>query len=980
MASSHSFELGRYVVMGTLGRGGMGVVFKAFDSTLDRLVALKVLHREVDEMHTSRLRREAQAMAKLSHPNVVQVYEVGEADGQTFVAMEMVAGQRLDEWMRQHPRPQWRACVDVFSALGAGLAAAHEQGLVHRDFKPGNAIIDDDGRPRVLDFGLARHRDELTEDGTVESARTREQEGGPLEASLTRTGTILGTPAYMPPEQMSGALTDARSDQFSFCVALYEALYGQRPYPGDTLAALKVSLQGGMSDPAPRGSAVPASLRTVVLRGLAIAPEERWPSMEALLEQLRDLATPRRRRGAALAVVVGMAAVGAGLELPRYAEWSERCTGARAQLDGIWDDARRQQVEAAVLGTNLPYAADTWKRVEPRLDDYAQTWAARHTEACEMTRLRGEQTEEAMSLRMACLRTRRTALDAAVTVLVQADDTAVRNAVKLTSGLPELHYCDDLDALERQRQRVPPPEDPQVAEEVEGERERLAEIEAMYVAGLFAAALEEVERVVTRAEALGYGPLLAEARGKRGQLREANGLYVEAEKELTEAYTLAVEHDHETVQLSSASLLVFLVGTRLQRPAPGRQWSRVAQPLAVRIGEPRGVATSWGNLGLLLTSQGEYDEAQKAHANALATMEDALGAEHFAVARHSNNMGTVFDFKGEFEQAQAAHERTLRILEAALGPAHPDVAGSCNNLGIVLWSRGRYEEARSTFERALRILEKALGRDHPVVAQTLNNLGIALESQGRYGEAQRAYERALRVLENALGPDHPVVARSWDNLGNVLTSQGQYKEASESHERALRIRETAQGAEHPEVANSWNNLGVALSNQGKYEEAKDALQRARDLWQEALGPDHPDVSNSWDNLGTVLRKQGEHEEAKAAFAEALAIRDKALGPEHPEVAATLVGLATVALEQDDFDAARAYGERAVSIRERGEVGPEELAEARLVLARALWSEPGQRDRARRLAEQARSGFAEAGAGQREGLAEAEQWLAKHHEH
>ncbi|MCA9707646.1 MAG: serine/threonine protein kinase, partial [Myxococcales bacterium] len=154
--SSASFELGRYVITGTLGRGGMGVVYKAFDPPLDRRVALKVLHKELDEQHTIRLRREAQAMAKLSHPNVVQVYEVGTVEGRTFVAMELVRGQTLRRWMRQRPRPSWRQCVEVFVQVGKGLAAAHDRGLVHRDFKPGNAIIDDKGRPRVLDFGLAR--------------------------------------------------------------------------------------------------------------------------------------------------------------------------------------------------------------------------------------------------------------------------------------------------------------------------------------------------------------------------------------------------------------------------------------------------------------------------------------------------------------------------------------------------------------------------------------------------------------------------------------------------------------------------------------------------------------------------------------------------------------------------------------------------------------------------------------------------------
>ncbi|MCX4246011.1 serine/threonine-protein kinase [Paraliomyxa miuraensis] len=225
--SAGELTLGRYVVLGTLGAGGMGVVLRAYDRQLDRQVALKVLQRGLDEHHTIRLRREAQALARLSHPNVVQVYEVGELDGHTFVAMELVEGKTARAWAEQRPRPDWRACLRLYVQLGAGLAAAHEQGLVHRDFKPGNAIVDDKGRARVLDFGLARqdeqeHELEDTVTNELEPDHGRRQAVLTSSESITRTGSVLGTPAYMPHEQMVGRPADARSDQFSFCASLYE--------------------------------------------------------------------------------------------------------------------------------------------------------------------------------------------------------------------------------------------------------------------------------------------------------------------------------------------------------------------------------------------------------------------------------------------------------------------------------------------------------------------------------------------------------------------------------------------------------------------------------------------------------------------------------------------------------------------------------------------------------------------------------------
>ncbi len=296
-------RIGRYVVQGTLGSGGMGTVLEAIDPGLDRRVALKVLHRELDERHTTRLRREAQALAKLSHPNVVQVYEVGEVDGQTFVAMEKVTGRTLRDWVSRSPRPGWRECVDVYLQVGEGLVAAHEQGLVHRDFKPANAIIDAKGRVRVLDFGLARKVDGSYDDDSPQWVASKTDPEPVLDVSLTRTGAVLGTPAYMPPEQMRGEEADRRSDQFSFCVSLFEAVYGERPFEGKTIPALMQVMADGKLRPPPKGTKVPGRLRAALERGLAADPKQRWESMEALLEQLRRVVKPQRARWSAWTVM-----------------------------------------------------------------------------------------------------------------------------------------------------------------------------------------------------------------------------------------------------------------------------------------------------------------------------------------------------------------------------------------------------------------------------------------------------------------------------------------------------------------------------------------------------------------------------------------------------------------------------------------------------------------------------------------------------
>jgi len=356
-------QLGRYVVLDSLGQGGTGVVLRAYDRELDRTVALKVLHRGLDERCTQRLRREAQAMAKLSHPNVVQVYEVGEVEDQTFVAMELCKGKTLHEWMQQRPRPSWQACVELFVQLGAGLAAAHERGLVHRDFKPGNAIVDAKGRARVLDFGLARRDLEVGDDPStgLEKVRTEFRAARPLEASLTASGVVMGTPAYMAPEQVAGLEADARSDQFSFCVSLFEAVYGERPYAGGSLLAISASMRARAVRLAPKGREVPMALRRALLRGLSLRPDERWPSMEVLLEELRRLIAPRRRRWMALAVSVGLVAVGGGMgamqsvaQATTSLSQPERCRDLEASQAEVPPPEDRAAAErAAALGDEL---------------------------------------------------------------------------------------------------------------------------------------------------------------------------------------------------------------------------------------------------------------------------------------------------------------------------------------------------------------------------------------------------------------------------------------------------------------------------------------------------------------------------------------------------------------------------------------------------------------------------------------------------
>ncbi len=755
--------VGRYVVLGRLGSGGMGTVLKAYDEALDRAIAVKLLHAGVAERHAGRLTREAQALAKLSHPNVVHVYEVAQTEDQWFIAMEMVHGQTVRQW--QEARPSWRDCVDVYLQAGEGLAAAHAQGLVHRDFKPDNCIVDEQGNVKVLDFGLVREVNAPSTRPVDEVPLTDEDVVGPR--SLTRTGAVLGTLAYMPLEQLEGKPVDARSDQFGFCVSLYEAVYGERPFAGDSAPRLLVALYEHQIEPAPRGTRVPARLRRALLRGLSRDPSERWPSMEPLLAELSDLVTPRRRVGPALWVGGGLLAVAAGLwQLGRT---EAPCHGAREQLSGVWDDGRRHEVRTALLATDLPHAADTWQGVEGRLDDYADVWVERHREVCEATSVRQEQSAEVMDLRMACLSTRRLELRETVRVLADANETTVTRAVGMVAGLRGLSACDDVEVLQAQ---LPPPDDAEVAAEVEAQRESVLRTYSLRNAGEYEVAFAEAQRVVEHAETLGHAPLLAEAWLLRGLVHEGRGEYAEAERDLQQAYLLAAEHGHQEVEVKAVSMLTAVVGQRQARHDRGLQWGMTALALARGLrADPMLEANALVDIGAVLDDKGERTEALERYREGLAIEQEVLGARHPAVATLLNNMGAVLFATGQHDESLDHHRRAREIWEDSLGDRHPYVGSSYNNIGEVLHRQGELEDALSHYQRAQTIWEASLGPRHPHVAAALTNVGRVWSERGDLEKARAHHARALTIRREALGAEHPAVAESQGYLAQLQELQ-----------------------------------------------------------------------------------------------------------------------------------------------------------------------------------------------------------------
>jgi tetratricopeptide (TPR) repeat protein/predicted Ser/Thr protein kinase len=765
--------VGRFVLIGLLGRGGMGEVYAAYDPELDRKVAVKILRgRSADG--EARLLREAQAIAKLQHPNVVVVYDVGSFRDTVFIAMEFVDGHTLGHWMNAERR-SWRETLRIFQAAGRGLEAAHELGMVHRDFKPENVMLTKDGQVRVMDFGLAR---QVGEEGEAAEApapappaadpdATMPLEGGAkpvslqssagyLSLKLTQTGVQVGTPAYMAPEQFAAKRSDARTDQFSFCVALYEALYGQRPFGGDSVLALMTNVLEGAVRPAPEKARVPSWIRRVLLRGLSTDPDARYPSMKALLAALEaDPWVPRRRwltAAAGAVVVAGLvfaaSRVGSGART--------MCAGGGARFAGVWEPGsgsspRREAIRAAFAGTGKSFAAQTFAATARVLDDYVTRWTAMYRSACEATNVRGEQSAEVLDLRMACLGGRVENVRALTDVFAKADGDVVVNAVSAAGALPPLDACADVEAL---RAVVKPPEDPATRKRVGELGDELARLTAIRDAGGCVEARQRGGKLVEDIRATGYRPLLARALNVVAYL---GNFCVEPELSVVrskEAYYAAVAGRDDEAAVYAGSQVALFMANRLGRPAEARDWLELTHATLAHVPARKDL------MGYTLTAEGSVlgaehrpDAFVATAREAVAKTQEAFGPDHYLVLTGLMNLGDALQAVGRYEEAVAADEAAIAATTRVLGPDHPIVASMSSNACEALNHAGRYAEALPRCRRAMEIWAID-GVDAIFRSYGQTGIGLALVGLGRPGEAVAPLEEALaaRVAGHLAGP------------------------------------------------------------------------------------------------------------------------------------------------------------------------------------------------------------------------------------
>lgn len=817
-------SLGRYQVVGFLGAGAMGEVYLANDPKLGRRVALKVLRvergRDTPELR-ARLVREAQAMARLSHPNVVAVYEVGDEAGQVFVAMEFVDGESLRRW---HPRAGgWREVLAAWLEAGRGLAAAHARGLVHRDFKPDNVLRGSDGRVRVTDFGLAADID----DSLVAALGGAITDSGNVR--LTQTGALVGTPAYMAPEMLEQRGTGPASDQFAFCVALVEALTGRRPMDGQTLAELKAAR--GRGPDFAEAAGVPAQVWRALRRGLATEPQARWPAMEPLLDELSKALAPPRRWPLALAAGVAVSAVVGGLVASKLQTPS--CEVPADALAGVWDDAQRVRVQEGLAKVSAPFAKSASARIVQVLDARARRWKEARREACEATWVARTQSEQLLDLRMRCLDRARDELGAVAALFTTADEATVTQASGVLASLQPLAWCADPRLLSS---TVTPPTPAQLAP-VTAVREALARSLPL-IAAKPPAAVETLVTLDARAKETGYAPLSAEVLAHLAEAHLAASDAKKAEDAARLAITSADAVGDDVDRARALLTLIDAVGPEQARWAEGEAFARDARAVVQRLGnDSRLLALLELRVGKLHYTQSRYAEALPHYQRALALREELFGKDDPQVAEVLQLLAICTGSLGKLDEAKALYERALRIREAALGPDHPDVAATLNTLGIDASDRGDYEAAQAYFERALAVRIKALGPEHSRVGHVLNNLAGVQLSLGAAPAALASIDRAIAVEGKSLGADHPSLAEPWQLKCEIEAALGHEQEATAACETALRITLAKRAPTHVRVGLVHLSWGEALLTLGKPGEALSHLKDVREPLSARVGPD-----------------------------------------------------------------------------------------------------------------------------------------------
>ncbi|MCR9164304.1 MAG: protein kinase domain-containing protein [Nannocystaceae bacterium] len=800
-------ELGRYIVVRTLGAGAMGTVYLAYDPELDRKVALKLLLGADSPKRRLALLREAQALAKLTHPNVVAVHDVGEHDGNVYVAMELVEGVTLREWLALAPR-SWRGVLDVFLEACRGLEAAHRRGLIHRDFKPDNVMIADSGRVLVMDFGLARPTTEAQREGDD----ALEDLSGSLLTEAT-VGRVAGTPAYMAPEQALASGLSPAADQFAFCVSLWEALYGRRPFDGPTYPELLRNTAEGRFGEMPSNRRVPRWLRRVLAKGLRADADRRWSSLDALARALERGRTQWRWKlavAAASALAISLAFVARQRRQERQSVQRAiaACKEDARSIREVWSEDAQERLRSGLRATGVSFADDSADTLIPWLDAYTDAWQRGQFETCVRSSVNAEWSAKRADRAMWCFEDRRGQLAAAVDQISEGDATTARRAVRIASYLDPIDACLDPDLIDR----LPaPPAD--IREQIRDVRAQLIESDSLRHGGDPLDAADIAHRARGAAESLDWPPVLAASLFTEGRALLEAGQWRRAEPLLTEAFFTAEEAGSHELAFRAARSLVMANG-KLQRFRQAEVWSRHAE--LVSGGKP---------------DPGRLDEAEGLYL-----------------------MMSIDRSLGRYEQAAARGERAVELRSQTLGPRHPITAAAMRNLGLVYLEQGRGDEALPLLEHAFEVWRDTVGDSHPSVDSLRLYRGEALLLLERPEEALELIDTGRRGLARSVPEVHPESARGQLLLGRAHLVLGNLDASASAFDEALPLFEQAYGLRHQATAGAL--LAASDLDRARGDDASARLKcvRAQEILALTLRDDHPDRVRAAEAIAAIDRE------------------------------------------------------------------------------------------------------------------------------
>ncbi len=838
-------RIGRFVIERRIGAGAMGVVYSGHDPILRREVAVKVLARGWSSGAAGmRARGEAQAMARLSHPNVVHVYGIGEHEGALYIAMERIVGQTLASW--QEETRGWAEVLSVYRQAGRGLAELHACGLVHRDFKPANAMLGDDRRVRVLDLGLVREIADTTGPGDTSDPGSGGRRAGSRD---THSHAVMGTPAYMAPEQILGAEVGPAADQFSFCVALFEALYGRRPFAAKTLPQLVAAITEGRIEPK-SGRGEPRRIYRALCRGLSREPERRHASMEALLDALAGRSSRRLVFGAAAAVALAAAFV--PIELPDSAA---ECSLAE-RFERAWTTGRKTSVaeslpqgHAAVEATNA----------------YAEQLANRVGQACAH--------EDAPSVACAAQLVER--FDQVVQFLLTRPEGL--SATDLVRSLPATSSCDGAERLLDI--------DIQEVAEIAGEMQRS---QVLGFTSDLDGALEVAQKALERAQELGVASTIQEALHQRGSIHARRKELDEAGEDFSSAYELAVTRRDQGAITTLALAHVWVAKERAAFPE-AEHWLRVAASANDALDPPDPSARA-----TLLLRQGEVATSRGDMAFAREVLREA--AEAWSVLDSPRNESTALSLLGWAEmsggdRAKAIEhaERAVAVLETASDATDPTLAALHQNLGNLYQQDGDAEGAARAYTEVIRLREHSHGGDHVSTAMGRYALSTALLDLGRLEEAETLLLAALEHTPTG----HPLAAACELALSQIASDRGEHDEALERGNRALVAIDERYGAEHPRAAETRTNLARHKLRAGDPVGALADARAAAPVLEAHFGPQHAALGTCLEHEAEALRRLDRPAEARPLLVRALEIAVQSHGASSEQAERIRSGLASL---------------------------------------------------------------------------------------